>query len=78
MVAICLRLEALTSPAQQSNSILASPVMDSAIQTRVARRSPIHLGPAIRDDMTDEELGIIIESLTTRIENCLSTLVSNS
>jgi hypothetical protein len=26
--------------------------------------------------MTDEELAVIIESLTTRIENCLSTLVS--
>jgi hypothetical protein len=37
---------------------------------------PAHLGPQIRDDMTDEELAVIIESLTTRIENCLSTLVS--
>ncbi len=37
---------------------------------------PPHLGPTIKEDMTDDELGIIIESLTTRIENSMSTLVS--
>ncbi|WWC64833.1 uncharacterized protein I303_107447 [Kwoniella dejecticola CBS 10117] len=34
----------------------------------------VHLGPTIRDDMNDEELLIIIESLTTRCENAFSTL----
>lgn len=85
MVSICLRLEVLTSPAQQQLSSprsLASPVMTdntSSLQTRMVRRSatPVLLGPNVKDDMTDEELGVIIESLTTRIENCLSTLVSN-
>jgi adenylate cyclase len=36
---------------------------------------PSYLGPCIREDMTDEELTIIIESLTTRAENTVSTLV---
>ncbi|WWC91945.1 uncharacterized protein L201_006897 [Kwoniella dendrophila CBS 6074] len=34
----------------------------------------VNLGPVIRDDMNDEELLIIIESLTGRCENALSTL----
>lgn len=38
---------------------------------------PAYLGPAIREEMTDDELTIIIESLTTRIENTMSTLVSS-
>lgn len=38
----------------------------------------MHLGPHIRDDMTDEELCVVIESLVTRIENSMSTLVSGS
>ncbi len=33
-------------------------------------------GPLIRDNMTEDELVDVIGSLTTRIENCLSTLVS--
>ena len=37
---------------------------------------PSYLGPSIRGDMTDEELSLIIDSLTTRIENTMSTLVS--
>lgn len=35
-----------------------------------------HFGPPIRENMTEDELVDIIGSLTTRIENCLSTLVS--
>nr|XP_031860394.1 uncharacterized protein CI109_004284 [Kwoniella shandongensis]KAA5527466.1 hypothetical protein CI109_004284 [Kwoniella shandongensis] len=35
---------------------------------------PIHLGPTIRQDMSDEELTVIIESLTGRVENAMSTL----
>ncbi|OCF34239.1 adenylate cyclase [Kwoniella heveanensis BCC8398] len=34
----------------------------------------VHLGPVIKEDMSDEELLIIIESLTGRVENALSTL----
>lgn len=33
-----------------------------------------HLGPSIRDNMTEDELLEVIGSLTTRLENCLSTL----
>lgn len=33
-----------------------------------------HLGPAIRDNMTEDELIDVVASLTTRIENCFSTL----
>lgn len=36
---------------------------------------PAYLGPSIREEMTDEELTLIIESLTTRAENSMSTLV---
>jgi len=47
--------------------------------TRSARLPPpTYLGPSIRDDMTDDELAHIIESLTTRAENVMSTLVSRS
>jgi adenylate cyclase len=35
---------------------------------------PTHLGPTIRDHMTEEELLEVIASVTTRIENALSTL----
>lgn len=35
-----------------------------------------YLGPSIREDMNDEELWTIIESLVGRIENVMSTLVS--
>jgi hypothetical protein len=37
---------------------------------------PTYLGPNVSDASTDEELARVIESLTTRIENALSTLVS--
>lgn len=47
----------------------------TATNTISAVVPPVYLGPAIREDMTDEELAIIIESLTTRIENTMSTLV---
>lgn len=39
------------------------------------RLPPPHLGPGIDDDMTDEDLLVVIDSLTTRIENSMSTLV---
>ncbi len=35
----------------------------------------VFLGPSIRDDMGDEELMLILESLAARLENALSTLV---
>lgn len=38
---------------------------------------PLFLGPHVRDDMTDEELCVVIESLVTRIENSMSSLVSS-
>lgn len=36
-----------------------------------------HLGPTIRENMTEDEIIEILGSMTTRIENCLSTLVSD-
>jgi adenylate cyclase len=39
---------------------------------------PTYLGPSIKDEMNDDELTLIIESLTTRLENTMSTLVSKS
>lgn len=40
------------------------------------RRHNLHLGPVIREDMTDEELVLVIESLVTRLENSMSSIVS--
>lgn len=36
------------------------------------------LGPRISEDMGDEELSFVIDSLTGRAENCMSTLVSRT
>lgn len=52
-------------------------VASSSIQG-LGTAPPAHLGPTIREEMTDEDLAVIIESLTTRIENAMSTLVSDS
>lgn len=90
LVLVCLRLEALTSPAAPTSPpspprnistpmLMSSPSMEPASPpAKTTRRltPPLHLGPTIKDDMTDEELSIIVESLTTRIENSFSTMVS--
>ena len=36
----------------------------------------VYLGPQIREDMTDDELLVVMESLVTRMENSLSSIVS--
>ncbi|KAK4684783.1 hypothetical protein P7C73_g5383, partial [Tremellales sp. Uapishka_1] len=59
---LCLRLEAL-SALQPKSSTSALKVLP-----------PVHLGPVIKQEMTDEELCVIIDSLTTRMENAMSTL----
>lgn len=64
-----------------SPRLLASPQSGSIDERNggMIKRSsppPAFLGPAVREDMTDEELSLIIESLTTRIENSVSTLVN--
>ena len=85
--ALVLRLEALS--AAQHNPPAAPPsdptspkpgsarlaVTTSSQQVPQVSRPPSFLGPCIREDMTDEELTLIIESLTTRAENTMSTLV---
>ncbi|KAL7424524.1 cysteinyl-tRNA synthetase [Cryptotrichosporon argae] len=50
--------------------------LDGKVEGKLVRLNPPapHLGPHVRDDMTDDELAEIIASLTTRIENVLSTL----
>jgi len=62
---LTLRLEALCS----TSVTIASPRKGHPVQPNAL------LGPTIREEMNDEELGVIIESLTTRIENSMSTLV---
>ena len=37
---------------------------------------PAYLGPSIQDEMGDEELLVVVESLTTRLENAMSSIVS--
>jgi adenylate cyclase len=64
----------LASAVIRNESVAASPA-----KKKQPKAVPVvHLGPQIKDDMTDEELAVIIESLTTRVENCMSTLVSIS
>ncbi|KIR42048.1 adenylate cyclase [Cryptococcus deuterogattii 99/473] len=65
---IALRLEAVCSYNPTPSSPGASP--------KVMRLHPpaSYLGPTIREDMNDEELWTIIESLVGRIENAMSTL----
>lgn len=84
---LTLRLEALCSaqsvirpPPPDSPVMPTSPGMESPSSKRAQLKAirlppPAYLGPAIREDMQDDELAGIIESLTTRIENCLSTMV---
>jgi adenylate cyclase len=83
---VILRLEAL-SAAQPTPvpSMPISPGGPTSPRTPTARPAVIHpaqpvvppayLGPCIREDMTDEELTLIIESLATRAENAMSTMV---
>lgn len=82
---LVLRLEAL-SAVTDAHSPSSPPLVSPTIEMTPSRRThttrnlrlppPGFLGPHIRDDMNDEELAAIIESLTTRIENSTSTLVS--
>jgi adenylate cyclase len=77
---LILRLEALS--AAQPHSPPSDPTSPKIGSARLAVTASSHgttppsfLGPCIRDDMTDEELTLIIESLTTRAENTVSTMV---
>ncbi|ODN77508.1 hypothetical protein L202_04679 [Cryptococcus amylolentus CBS 6039] len=69
--AIALRLEAVCSyspPAPTSPGVSPQPVV---------QRMPVppsYLGPSIKEEMSDEELAVIVESLVGRIENAVSTL----
>ena len=82
---LTLRLESLCSaqhaPESPGTPIVAdSPAMESTPSKRsypkaIKPQPPLHLGPSIKDEMSDEDLAGIVESLTTRIENCLSTMV---
>ncbi|WVQ83638.1 hypothetical protein IAT38_005780 [Cryptococcus sp. DSM 104549] len=68
LASIVLRLEALCTIAP------ASPGESSQTGAVVLATPPSYLGPTIREDMSDEELGIIMESLVGRLENTMSTL----
>lgn len=63
----------VSGPQPRKSLSLAVPVPGAS--PRLMPPNP-HFGPAIRENMTEDELVDIIGSLTTRIENCLSTLVS--
>lgn len=88
---LILRLEALSAahhnPPHTAPPDPTSPKLGSArlavttstqAQSQTLTAPPSFLGPCIREDMTDEELTLIIESLTTRAENTVSTLVRHS
>jgi len=83
---LTLRLEALCT-AQPITPSPGSPIapLPPGMEMTPSKRAqkiirippPVYLAPAIRDDMDDDELTEIIESLTTRIENSMSTMVSS-
>ena len=55
------------------------PTQASAVTQAITLPPPaLHLGPTIRDDMTDDELLVVIESLISRLENTMSSIVSQS
>jgi adenylate cyclase len=84
---LVLRLEALSSVVD-AHAPSSSPLVSPTIEMTPSRRTHTtrgfrlppqsFLGPHIKEDMNDEELAVVIESLTTRIENVTSTLVSLS
>lgn len=65
------------------DAVVSAPLSPTAVSRRmqhgpsrgVRLPPPSYLGPRIEEDMGDEELEGIIEALTGRAENCLSTLV---
>ncbi|WRT69993.1 uncharacterized protein IL334_006986 [Kwoniella shivajii] len=67
---ITLRLEAICNVGSSSGSGSGLNVVHQSD----AFSPPSSPSPSIREDMTDEELLVIIESLTGRVENALSTL----
>lgn len=74
---LTLRLESLSASKTLVTAKVKSKAPGETEERAVRVVAPAaHLGPSIQDDVTDEELCVIIESLATRIENSLSTLVS--
>ncbi|EIW72154.1 hypothetical protein TREMEDRAFT_26067, partial [Tremella mesenterica DSM 1558] len=70
---IVLRLENL-SVNTKPNGSSGGMAIGTEIQRWKLKPPVAHLGPQIREEMTDEELCLVVESLVTRAENCLSTL----
>lgn len=73
LVSVCFRLEALTM-----DKVSSERQQDASVEIpagRVFQHSSFH-GPRLHEDMSDEDLVAIIESLTARITNSISTLVS--
>ncbi|WVQ75607.1 hypothetical protein IAR50_005235 [Cryptococcus sp. DSM 104548] len=68
---ITLRLEAVCS---YSPSTPASPGESPQSTGKRIPVPPSYLGPSIKEEMSDEELAVIVESLVGRIENAVSTL----
>lgn len=91
LVQICLHLEniAATPTADQQPVCTASPSSPKLSEGHptesmglVKRKTPTNLtpaflGPRIAEEMTDDELVLILSSVTGRIENAISTLVSD-
>lgn len=82
LVVLCVRLESLSAGKVFGDSqpiVEASPAPNGTVVVRqqAARwHAAYTFGPTVSAEMTDDELIAIIESLTTRIENAMSTLVS--
>lgn len=76
--ALTLRLEALTAyTAPGDRTGVSSPQTTGFPLPKAPVKIPTpahYLGPAVRENMTEDELVDVVASLTTRIENCLSTL----
>lgn len=73
LVSVCFRLEALTVDKVSSERQDLADIPAG----KIFQHSSFH-GPRLHDDMSDEDLLAITESLTARIANSVSTLVSYS
>ncbi len=79
LVVLCVRLEALSQGKVFGDYAVphAMPVNDNATPHQAAvTHAAYSLGPTVSAEMTDEDLVAVIDSLTIRIENALSTMVS--
>lgn len=81
LVILCVRLEALSQGRVFGDRAAPQQTMPTSNGSALPQQAAIthaayNLGPTVSAEMTDEDLVAVIDSLTIRIENALSTMVS--